>query len=140
MLKTYVWKKPKTSLEALREIVRALPVTPGIVDWRDHITGVVTSPKTKSTSTELSEEAKAILKEATSGDGRIMHLRYHSGDKIHMNGKNVIPDQNPRTVALWVGGLEDLRRRRYIKDLGHKGELLEVTREGYEAADELPDA
>jgi hypothetical protein len=33
-----------------------------------------------------------------------------------------------------------LERRRYIKDLGYKGEVFEVTREGYEAADELSDA
>jgi len=138
LLKTYVWKKPKTSLEALREIVRALPVVSGVVDWRDGITGVVTLPKTKSTSTELSDEAKAILKAAAAGDGRIMHVRYMGGEEIQAGGKTMIPDKDSRTIALWVGGLEDLQRRRYIKDLGHKGEVFEVTREGYEKADEVP--
>jgi hypothetical protein len=135
LLKTYVWKKPKSPLEALREIVRALPVTPGVVDWRDEITGVVTVPRTKSTSTELSDEAKAILKAAATGDGRIMHVKYMGGEEIRTGGRTMIPDQDSRTIARWVGGLEDLRRRRYIKDLGHKGEVFEVTREGYEAAD-----
>ncbi|MCG7854087.1 MAG: hypothetical protein MIO92_16350 [Methanosarcinaceae archaeon] len=132
-----MWKTPKTSLEALREIVRALPVAPGLVDWRDEINGVVTMPKMKSTSTELSEEAKAILKAAASGDGTIMHLRYMGGEEIQAGGKSMIPDNSSRTIASWVGGLEDLRRRRYIKDIGHKGEVFEITREGYEAADEI---
>lgn len=139
LLKTYVWKKPKSPLEALREIVRALPLMPGIVDWRDEITGVVTVPKTKSTSTELSDEAKAILRAAVAGDGRLMHLRYMGGEEIQAGGQPMIPDKDSRSIARWVGGLEDLRGRRYVKDLGHKGVVFEVTREGFEAADELSD-
>lgn len=138
LLKTYVWKKPKSALEALREIVRALPITPGAIDWRGEIQGVVTAPKTKSTSTELSNEAKAILKTAASGDGSIMHFKHLGGENIQAGGKAMCPDQDPRTIARWVGGLEDLQRRRYIKDVGHKGEVFEVTREGFDAADGLP--
>lgn len=138
LLKDYVWKKPKTQLEAIREIVRALPVVPGTVDWRSEITGVVTMPKMKSTTTELSAEAKSILKTAVHAGGRIMHVRYSGGEAIQVGTKSMIPDGESRTVARWVGGLEDLQRRRYVKALGHKGEVLEVTREGYEAADELP--
>jgi len=137
LLKTYVWKKPKTHLEALRETVRALPIASKLIDWRDDISGIVTTPTSKSTSTELSDEAKAILKEAASGDGHIMHARYMGGEEISTNGKSLIPNGESRTIAIWVGGLEDLTRRRFIKDLGHKREVFEVTREGYEAADEL---
>ena len=139
LLEPYVWKTPKTQLEALREIVRALPVAPTSVDWRDEIAGVVTAPKTKSTATELSEEAKAILKAAAADDGTIMRQRYLGGQAMQAGRETLIRDQDPRTVARWMGGLEDLQRRRYIKDRGHKGEMFEVTREGYEAADELPD-
>ena len=52
----------------------------------------------------------------------------------------MIPDNDSRTIARWVGGLEDLQRRRYIKNLGHRGDAFELTREGYEAADEFADA
>jgi hypothetical protein len=138
LLKIYVWKKPKSPLEALREIVRALPVVPGMVDWRDDITGVVTAPKTKSTSTELSDEAKKILKAAAASDGSITNPKYLGGEAIYSGGQSMIPDEDPRTIARWVGGIEDLCRRRYIKDSGHDGTMFEVTREGYEAADELP--
>jgi hypothetical protein len=34
LLRTYVWKEPKGDLEALREIVRALPVRVGTVYWK----------------------------------------------------------------------------------------------------------
>jgi hypothetical protein len=135
LLKTYVWKKPKSTLEALREILRALPVVATTVDWREGIEGVVTAPKIKSSSTELSEEAKTILVAAASGDGRILCLRHMAGQIIQTSGKQLIPDGNARTIARWTGGVEDLQRRRYITDIGHKGEVFEVTREGYEMAD-----
>lgn len=137
LLKTLVWKKPKSSLEALREIVRALPIAPTVVDWREGIEGVVTISKIKSTSTELSAEAKTILKAATSGDSPILCHRGMGGQTVQVGDKQLIPDQSPRTVALWIGGVEDLQRRRYITDIGHKGEVFQVTREGYEAADSL---
>ena len=139
---TYDWKKPKTPLEALREIVRALLVAPVSIDWRGEIADVVTAPKTKSTVMELSEEAKAILKAAAAGDGKIMQVRHMhiDGKGIRVGGKDLIPKHDPRTIAIWVGGLEDLQQRRYIEDRGHEGKVFEVTREGYKAADELPSA
>ena len=137
LLKRYVWKKPKTPLGALREIVRALPIAPGIIDWRDEIEGVVKVPQMKSTSTTLSTEAETLLKVAAAGDGRIWHPRISGGEIIQASNNSMLPDQDPRTIALWEGGIEDLLRRRYIKDIGAKGEMFEVTREGYDAADEL---
>ena len=121
LLKSYVLKTPKTSLEALREIVRALPVMRTGVDWRD----------------DVSEEGKAILKATAASDGKNMRRRYHRGQAIQAGRRALIPDQPPRTIAKWMGGLEDLQRRRYVTDKGHKGELFEVTREGLEVADEL---
>jgi hypothetical protein len=106
-----------------------------VVDWREGVEGVVAVPKTKSTSTELSAEARAILVAAASGDGRIMSLRHLGGQLIQAGGRQLISDQSPRIVALWIGGIEDLQRRRYITDISHKGEVFEVTREGYENVD-----
>ena len=59
------------------------------------------------------------------------------GQIIQTSGKQLIPDGNPRTIARWIGGVEDLQRRRFITDIGHKGEVFEVTREGYEMADTI---
>jgi hypothetical protein len=97
----------------------------------------VATPKIKSTVSELSNEAKAILTVAAKGDGLIMHLKHLGGELIQTSGKSLIPDADARTIARWVGGLEDLRRRRYITDVGHKSEVFKVTREGFEAADQL---
>ena len=137
LLKPYVWKNPKSQLEALREIIRALPVFPSTVEWRADITRVATAPKEKTTVTELAEEAVVILKAAVAGDGEVMRHRDLSGDAIQAGHDTLMKDRDPRSVARWVGGLEDLRRRGYIRDRGHKGELFFVTREGYDAADEL---
>ena len=137
LLQTYVRKNPKTHLQALREIVRALPLVASDVDWREGIEGVVLAPKIKSTTTELSDEAKSILTAAVSEDGTIIHVKYAGGQQIQTGGIALIPDNNARTVALWVGGLEDLGRRRFIKDVGYEGKMFEVTREGYQAADEI---
>jgi hypothetical protein len=35
LLKQYVWKEPKNELEALEEILRALPIELGKIDWKD---------------------------------------------------------------------------------------------------------
>lgn len=137
LLKPYVWKKPTTHLAALREVIRALPLATVAVDWRDSVTGVVTKPTIRSTETDLSDEAKAILEAAAAGDGRIMHSKYLGGEDLTTNGKSLFSDKERRTIARWVGGLEDLQRRRFIRDLGHKGEVFEVTREGYEAVDQI---
>ena len=120
LLGTFVYKKPKTQLEALREIVRALPVAPGPVDWRDDVSDVATMPNTKSIPIELSDEAKEILREAVNSGGSIMHLRPMGGEFISVKNKSMIPDQSHRTISRWVGGLDDLRHRRYIKTLDTK--------------------
>ena len=140
LLKAYVWKKPKTRLEALREMVRALPIVARDVDWREGIEGVIAEPRIKSTTTELSGEAKSILTAAASGDGIVIHTKSSGGEVIRAAGRSLIPDQEARTIALWVGGLDDLCRRRFVKGLSLKGEVFEVTREGYQAADEIANA
>gem|GEM_PF-3408415 len=137
LLKSYVWKKPKSELEALREIVRALPLAIGIADWREGIGGVVVEVRTKSTVAELSPEAKEILLAAADNEGRITHFKYSGGETIQVGKKPLIPNSEARTIARWIGGLEDIRRRRYVTDVGHKGEVFQMTREGFEAADKL---
>lgn len=139
LLKPYVWKTPNTRLQALIEIIRALPVTPGNVDWRGGTTSRTDARKIPSTAPELSEEAKAILREAAKADGFILLQRTLTDTWIRVNGKVMNLDLKPRTLARWEGGLEELQRRRYIKDTGHSSEIFKVTKEGYDAADALPD-
>ena len=139
LLSPYVWKTPRTHLEALREIIRALPATPANSESQDDVATVDTGPEMPSQAVELSDEAKTILREAASGGGKVRHFRFLGGQTVQVRGKSLIPDENPRTVARWLGGIEDLRQLRYVKSLGRgkTGELFEVTREGYGVADEI---
>ncbi len=34
LLHTYIWKEPKTEMEALIEIIKALPIKLGAIDWK----------------------------------------------------------------------------------------------------------
>jgi hypothetical protein len=137
LLKIYVWKKPRNHLEAIREIIRALPVAPAAVDWRPEISDVVGIPSRRTKHTELTNEAKSILLEAASGSGDVLHFRFLGGSAIQANGKNLMSGNSPREEAAWEGGLEELVRHGFLKPHGHKVEVFEVTREGYEYADIL---
>ena len=138
LLKLYVWKSPRTPLHALREIVRALPVAPGTGDWKSKEADFTTVPAKQSPAViGMTEEAKTILCAAVEADGMIMHTRTLGGEFIRVGDKDMIPDQEPRALANWKAGLEELESRRYIKDRGHKGKIYDVTRAGYEAADTL---
>lgn len=88
----------------------------------------------------LAHEAQEILRAAAAGDGDIMYIRTmgRPGVTIQAGGRSLIPsDADARTVAFWIGGLEDLEACGYIRGTGSRGEMFEVTREGYKAADEL---
>ena len=137
LLNRFIWKTPKTPLEALREIVRALPIAPRNVEWRDDVTGPAEKPQLRIPIVTLSYEARSILREAVGGDGLISLTRTFGGQSIATNGKAMIPDEKSRTVARWVGGLEELAQLGYIRNLGYQEEVFEVTREGYEAVDEI---
>lgn len=138
LLRSYVYKTPKSDLEALREIVRALPVAPGPIDWRERITGVTTRSQQTSTAAELSDEAKEILREAVSSPTLIEYIHTVHVEQIHAGRKNMIPeDADTRTIIFWKDSLKELQQRGYIRDSGTSGAFFEVTRKGYEAADEL---
>ena len=154
LLKRYVWKTPKTHLEALREIIRALPVAPGNVEWRGEVATVATGPQVPSRTAELSDEAKTILREAASRNGMIVNEPGLDNHYIFARKKQLIPNQEPRTLARWKGGLNQLRRCEYIERIGAEsevfdprcedirpeGEVFKVTSDGYEAADEMLEA
>ena len=86
---------------------------------------------------ELTHEAKVILGEAANGDGIIMSDEVLSGRYIQVNGKSLIPSNEPSTVALWTAGLDDLLKHRYVRVRSRKSGIYEVTREGYKVAEAI---
>jgi hypothetical protein len=138
LLKQYVWKCPATNLQALKEIVRALPVYPSAIDWRDEIGGVVNIPKTKSRTEKLSKEAESILSQAAQGDGRIYTVETFQGITISSGNKSVVPfGATQKDISYWKAGIQDLRRYGLIQQTDTKGRMFEVTREGYEFAEQI---
>ena len=107
------------------------------MEWRESFADVQTRLKGTLAHGELSKEAQELLKEAVADDGCVYCFRAIGGSTIRAGKKTMVHGSDQRSLALWTGGLEDLQRHRYIKDVGHKRELFEVTREGYEAADRL---
>ena len=78
-----------------------------------------------------------MLKKAAGGNGYIYYFQPLTGTEIQADGVPMIPSNDPRTIARWVGGLEDLQERGFIRDTDLNGEVFQVTREGYGVADRL---
>lgn len=84
----------------------------------------------------LGVEARILLKEASlDPHGTILHVRFIGGTNIQANGKNFVPSNERREVAKWEQALEELLNKGLIVDLGHKGEVFEVSNLGYQIAD-----
>jgi hypothetical protein len=66
-----------------------------------------------------------------------MRLRYIGGTAIQSSRKNFIEQNNPRSVAIWEGALEELESNGLVSSIGAKGEVFRLTRKGYELADLL---
>ena len=85
---------------------------------------------------QLSDTAKTLLKEGSQDkDGRIWYLLFHRETVIETNGKNMIPNQNPRVVAQWEAALKELEDAGFLESKGDRGETFNVTARGYEIAD-----
>jgi len=86
----------------------------------------------------MSDEAKALLIEASiDRNGNIIYSRFLSGESLSTNGKEFLRNATPRDRAKWEGALRELETLSLIKDAGYKGEIFELTREGYDVAEFL---
>lgn len=86
---------------------------------------------------ELTEEAKTLLLAAAkSNDGTIMSLRMMGGTVIQTNSQSFAGD-TAREQARWEQALNILINYGYVVGRGHKGEVFQVTAEGYDLAEKL---
>ncbi|MCX7007662.1 MAG: DUF4062 domain-containing protein [Kiritimatiellaeota bacterium] len=89
---------------------------------------------------DLSREAQILIVEAAQDpNGSVLTLRHMQGSVVQTNGKNFVPDNNPRSAALWHAALEQLQACDLVEARGYKGEVFAVTHLGYEVADVLKD-
>lgn len=96
-----------------------------------------TSISTTSSQTPiLSHEASVILKEGSRDKhGTILFVRYKGGTDLQTNEKNLIEANSPKEVAKWEGALRELIDHDLVIERGSKGEVFELSNEGYKLAD-----
>jgi len=86
----------------------------------------------------MSEEARTLLLEASlDRNGQILHMKMMEGEHIQTNGKQFIKDADPRTIAIWVGALNELAQLGLITGTGTRHQIFKVSREGYEVAESI---
>ena len=89
---------------------------------------------------QLSKEAERMIREAASDPhGVVMHMRFIGGTSVQANGKNMIADNNRREIAAWEAALDELVLQGMLIDRNKKGEYFELTKQGYETAENLRD-
>lgn len=91
-----------------------------------------------SAAVSLSKEAALLLKEAAADPhGVVMLLHHLGGTDLQANGKNLITDRSRRTAATWESALRERVDEELLIGRGHKGQVFEVTKKGYEVAENL---
>ena len=83
-------------------------------------------------------DSALLLVYAADGDGRIIKIRTTSSPtQIFTSGKQFMADNSKRESARWVEALDRLIEWKWVKPVGYKGEIFELTGTGYDKADWL---
>lgn len=85
----------------------------------------------------LTDDAKALLLTAVSGDGEIMQIRTLDGIEIQAGDKSFVENQSAREVARWRSTIKELLDHHLIEDRGYKEEIFEVTHRGHQVVQEI---
>lgn len=81
-----------------------------------------------------------LLVYAAEGDGRIIKTQtLSSSTQIFTSGKHFMTDNSKRESARWIEALDRLIEWGWVKAVGYKGEIFELTGTGYSKADWLKD-
>ena len=84
---------------------------------------------------QLSDEAKALLKEVSQASQGYIFFNWEIAlMKIGDNGRSLIGDNNPRTVAHWRAVLKELIDAELLDEADHRP-VFPITLRGYEVAD-----
>lgn len=79
-----------------------------------------------------------LLVYAADGDGQILKIQtLNSPTQIYTSGKQFMADNSKRESAKWVEALDRLVKWGWVKAVGYKGEVFELTGTGYDKADWL---
>jgi hypothetical protein len=90
-----------------------------------------------SALTNLTNEAtKLLLEAAKTKNGAIMVSSTLSGRSINI-GNNAYGKESARDFSRYEEGLEQLIELQYVKERGHKGEIFELTNQGWKVGNTL---
>ena len=90
---------------------------------------------------QISDEGKELLAEATKDRyGMILMVRTMAGTVVSTNGKDFGETGNRRSEARWEQAIRELLDSGLIQDPKGKGEVFEVTHQGFEIVDALGNA
>ena len=85
-------------------------------------------------------DSALLLVYAADGDGQILKIRtLSSPTQIFTSGKQFMADNSKRESARWEEALDRLIEWGWVKAVGYKGEIFELTGTGYSKADWLKD-
>ena len=90
----------------------------------------------KQTTIEPSEEMVQLLLTAGESEKEIQFIRYLGGTKLFA-GKLSLTLNQTRELAIWENAIQELTDLGLIKDRGFKGELFDLTNDGWKAFDQL---
>ena len=83
-------------------------------------------------------EPAFLLVYAAAGNGQIMKIQtLGSPTQVSASGKEFMADMSQRESARWVEALDLLITWGWVKAVGHKGQIYELTGTGYKKADWL---
>lgn len=85
-------------------------------------------------------EPAFLLVYAADGDGQILKTQtLSSPTQVFVSGKQFMIDNSKKESARWVEALDQLVEWGWVKPVGYKGEIFELTGTGYDKADWLKD-
>lgn len=89
----------------------------------------------------LSNEAKTLLqKGAKDPGGAILFEFFGDSVDLHTNGESLFTDKSDhRGIAMWQAALQELVKAGFLTAHGERGEVFEMTKQGYDAAERLAD-
>jgi hypothetical protein len=87
----------------------------------------------------LSNEARILLKKAASDpSGLVLFERYGASVDLHTNGASLFTDKaDHRALAVWESALQELVKEGLLVARGDRGEVYEITKKGYDAAEHI---
>ncbi len=131
---------------ALEEIVRLqrekAELAKSLADVREYIQTLqgssldATGPS--AIADNLGDEAKRLLLAATSADGYIMFVHVMGGTIVQVGTQSFLsPEDGARKTATWKAAIQELVAQRLVEDAGSKGETFQVTKYGYDVAEQI---